>query len=43
MNHDVSGNRKLVWKEVGKAKDRKVGNCNNVKDRTGMIDSTEKS
>ena len=32
MNEDLSGNRKLFWKEVGNAKAGKVESCSRIKD-----------
>ena len=32
MNHDVDGNRKLFWKEVGKVKGEKEENFSRIRD-----------
>ena len=36
MNEDVSGNRKLLWKEVSNANGRKVWSCSRIKDGNGL-------
>ena len=37
MNQDVTGNRKLIWKEVSTANGGKVANSNKIKDRNGRL------
>ena len=37
MNQDVKGNKKLFWKEVGKANKGKVENCSRIKDGNGRL------
>ena len=37
MNQDVNGNWKLFWKELSKAKERKVGNSSRIKDGNGRL------
>ena len=37
MNEDVNGNRKLFWKVVSNAKERKVKSCSKIKDGNGRL------
>ena len=37
MNEDVSGNRKLFWKEVSNAKGGNVKSCSKMKDENGRL------
>ena len=37
MNQDMSGNGKLVWKEVSKANGGKVESCSRIKDGNGRL------
>ena len=39
MNKNIRGNKKLFWKEVGKAKDGKVKNYNRIKDETYFVEN----
>ena len=41
MNQDVSGNKKLFWKKVGKLNGEKVENCSRTKDENGMLGAGE--
>ena len=36
-NEDVNGNRKLFWKEVSNAKERKVESCSRRKNGNGRM------
>ena len=37
LNEDVSGNKKLFWKEVNNAKGGKVESCSRIKDGNGRL------
>ena len=37
MNEDVTGNKKLFWKEVSKAKGEKVESCSRINDGKGRL------